>query len=74
MPVSSDQAERVKDRVFALVSGRARVNGIGVISHAGSYAVKVGLYGPPSPDLPEVVDGVKVVYAIRDNLRPFQRH
>lgn len=74
MKASSDQAERVKERVFALVSGRARVNGIGVIKQSGSYAVKVGLYGPPGTDLPSIVDGVPVVYDISAGLRPLNWH
>jgi hypothetical protein len=62
MPVSMDQAERIKPLAFDIVSKTARVSGVGVIRQGDSYAVKVNLHDGVVPGLPKEIDGVPIVY------------
>lgn len=61
----ADAARAAKAHVKAMVSGDARVNGIGLTrAGGGTWAVKVNVVDADDrPDLPDHVDGVPVRFA-----------
>jgi hypothetical protein len=59
--VTIEQARAAKERLRAMLSGHAAVNGIGITGGGDQYAVKVNLlHALPSGEIPSEVDGVRV--------------
>ena len=61
-----DKARRAKQKVKSLLAGVAAVQGVGLTTVGGAYAIKVNLrrsVDDPAA-LPREVDGIAVVYAV----------
>jgi len=59
--VSRDAASAAKSALASSLAGDRRVNGVGVVRRAQTYAVRVNLVADDDrPDLPTEVDGVPV--------------
>jgi len=66
MSISLEQARRTKPKAKAAALTCAGVVGVGLTKIGDSYAVKVNVseYSPAVRALPEVIDGVRIVYEL----------
>ncbi|QND52890.1 hypothetical protein HB779_13970 [Phyllobacterium sp. 628] len=66
MSISIEQARRAKPKAKEIAGSCAAVVGVGLIRIGDSYAIKINLRDqtPASADLPDTVDGVRVVYEV----------
>lgn len=71
MPTPSlETARRVKVKVKDLADRHGGVIGVGLTRLGGDYAVKVNLISGSAKGLPDMLDGVRVIYEISGRVRP----
>ena len=63
MPVTIEDARRIKSQVKAAVGSHAPIVGVGITKVGADHAVKVNL-SAPCEGLPERLDGVPLVYEV----------
>ncbi|MGO4449612.1 hypothetical protein AB4Y96_11840 [Phyllobacterium sp. TAF24] len=73
MSTSIEQARLAKPKAKEIAGSCGTVVGVGLIRIGDSYAIKVNLrdHVPEKADLPDTIDGVKIVY---DVIGPISLH